>query len=117
MHHRHALLSRYRRRELVADRLYESAVVFTLDVHLFVLGSPATKLTFDVVVVLSEVTESRLVNVDVVQRSECRGEVLANDRTRRLAELAFGVGAIAQDCAVDELHHVKGPVVHRFVRA
>jgi len=25
VHHRHALLSRYRRRELVADRLYESA--------------------------------------------------------------------------------------------
>ena len=115
--HRDSLLLRDRRRQLVGHGLDEAPVVDALDVHLLVLGSPTTKLAFDVAVVSREIAETGRVDVDVVQLGERLGEVITNDVARRHVERGFGLGPVAQDRAVDELHDVERSFVDRFIDA
>ena len=110
-------LSWNRCRKLVAHCFDETALVDSFDVHLLVLGPPASELTFDVLIVFRETTESRLVHVDVVQLSERRGEVVADDPSRRFTEFLLGLVAVTQYRALDELHDVERSVVDRLVRA
>ncbi len=105
---RRTLLGRDPGREAVADLLDQAVVVGAVDVHLFVLGSPATQLAFQVPVVAGEVSQPRSVDIDVVQARQRRGEVLADGGARGFVEVDLGLLAVTQDVAVDEFHHVEG---------
>ena len=117
MHDRDALLGGDRAGELVADLFDEVVVVDALDAHLLELGPPAAQLALDVAVVAREVAEARRVDVDVVQLGEGRGQVVADLAARRDVEGRLGLGPVAQDGALDELHDVEGPLVHELVGA
>ena len=114
---RRALLGRDLGLELVADRLDDAAVVDALDGHLLVLGSPAPQLALDVAVVAGESAEARRLDVDVVQLREGGRQVVADAPRVGLVEGRLGLGAVAQDRAVDELHHVEGSFVDVLVGA
>ena len=87
------------------------------DVHLLVLGAPATQLTFDVAVVTRQFTKAGAHDVHVVELRQSCGEVITDDPARGLVKGRFGLGAVAQNRAVDELHDVEGPFVDLFIDA
>ena len=99
VHDRRALLLRDRAGQLVADPLDQPAVVDALDLHLVVLLAPALELALDVAVVASEVAEPDGVGVDVVQRGQGLGHVVAR-RVRRVAgvEGRLGLGRVCAGC-------------------
>ena len=103
--------------QLVADPLDELAVVDALDLHLVVLPAPALELPLDVPLVPSQIAQPDRVGVDGVQRGQRVGHVVADGAPRRLVERRLGLGRAAQDVALDELHHVEGPLVDRLVGA
>ena len=117
VHDRGALLLGDAPGQLVADPLDEPAVVDSLDLHLFVLPAPALELALDVPLVPPEVTEPDRVGVDVVQRGQRVGHLVAHGPPGRLVERGLRLGRAAQDVALDELHDVEGALVDRLVGA
>ena len=117
MHDGHLLLGGDRGGESVADGLDESAVVDAGHRHLLVLSAPPSQLALDVSVMTSEVAEARRVDVDVVQLRQGRREVRADGGSECCGEVALGLCAVAQNSAVNKVHHVEGPFVHALVHA
>ena len=78
---------------------------------------PALELALDVALVPAQVAEADRVGVDGVQRGQRVGHVVADGAPRRLVERRLGLGRVAQDVALDELHDVEGPLVDRLVGA
>ena len=117
MDDRGALLLRDPPRQLVADPLDQAAVVHALDLHLLVLPAPPLELALDVPLVPPQVAQPDRVGVDVVQRGERVGHVVAHGAPGRLVERLLGLRRAAQDVPLDELHDVEGPLVDRLVGA
>ncbi len=92
-------------------------MIDAFDVHLLVLGPPATQLSLDVAVVARQVPESRAFDVDVVELGQGGGQMIADDAAYGLVEGRLGLGAVAQDRALHELHDVEGSLVDLFVDA
>ena len=117
VHHRRPLLFGDAPGQLVADALDQLAVVDAFHLHLLVLPAPALELALDVPVVPPEVPEPDRVGVDVVQRGQRVGHVVADAAPGRLVEGRLRLGRAAQDVALDELHDVEGALVDRLVGA
>ena len=103
--------------QLVAHPLHDAAVVDAFDLHLLVLPAPALELPLDVPLVPSQIAQPDRVGVDGMQRGQRVGHVGPDGAPGRLVERGFGLGRAAQDVALDELHHVEGPLVDRLVGA
>ena len=80
--------------QLVTDPLDQRAVVDPFDLHLAVLPAPALELPLDVTLGAARRPEPHLVGVDVVQRGERVGHVVADGPPGRLAEGRLRLGAV-----------------------
>ena len=81
------------------------------------LALPAVQLAGDVVLLLAELGEADRVGVDVVDRHQGVDDAVADGVALVLLEVGLDLGAVAQDRAGDELHHVEGGAVDLVVVA
>ena len=91
-------------------------MVDAVDGHLVELAVPALELARDVALALGEVAEPHLVDVHGVQGGERLGQRLPG-AARVASSSAAAAAVVAQDVALDELHHVERPAVHLGVGA